>query len=277
MCPLREPVGGGGTLLSSVFEDPDPYRWVPRDPPPPSTSSVPFPRPHVRPTWVVPTTTHPTASASSPSHGSEGRDFATLEHSERRRSHRSNASRCTPLPVMPQYRVEHGPDLPGLWESDSLSGSGGSGSVSPSSPKGRRGRAGLRTSEMREVARARMIILFTFAQSAVEEGDLQHANRYVQLACRVGTRYNVRIPPSFRDRFCRRCLGYFHEGATVRTRIRSGRRIRTCLSCGAIRRRPIPKAVSSGTEGGSAGLQGSPEIVAVEDAELPEEEAEDEG
>ena len=139
-----------------------------------------------------------------------------------------------------------------------------------------RGRQGLRTAQMREVARTRIILLFTHAQEAAEGGDLMRAGRYVRLARRIGTRYNVRIPSPFRDRFCRHCLAYLHEGRTVRTRLHPGRKVRTCLACGTITRTLHPKGRAPEVEVNSAGLEESPEELAVEEDELPEEESEDE-
>ena len=140
-----------------------------------------------------------------------------------------------------------------------------------------RGRQGLRTAQMREVARTRIILLFTQAQVAAEGGDLVRAGRYVRLARRIGTRYNVRIPRLFRERFCRHCLAYLHEGRTVRTRLHPGRKVRTCLACGTITRSLHPRGRTPEGEVESVGLEASPEELAAEEDELPEEEGEDEG
>jgi ribonuclease P protein subunit RPR2 len=77
-----------------------------------------------------------------------------------------------------------------------------------------------------------------FAAAAVEARGRhpELANRYVQLARRIGMRYNVRLPHEYRELYCRACSAYWAEGVTVRTRLRSGMRVRSCLLCGATRR-----------------------------------------
>ncbi len=52
-------------------------------------------------------------------------------------------------------------------------------------------------------------------------------------------RYNVRIVAEYRDLYCRGCSTFWVEGRTVRTRLRAGRRVRTCLACGRVRRVPV--------------------------------------
>jgi ribonuclease P protein subunit RPR2 len=93
---------------------------------------------------------------------------------------------------------------------------------------------------MVRVARQRISDLFALADREVRGGDIEFANRYVELARRIGMRYNVRLSREYRDLYCRSCSAFWVEGRTVRTRLRSGRRVRTCLRCG--RQRRIPTA-----------------------------------
>jgi RNase P subunit RPR2 len=60
-------------------------------------------------------------------------------------------------------------------------------------------------------------------------------------------RYNVRLMPEYRELYCRGCSSYWVEGRTVRTRLRSGRRVRTCLVCGRTRRVPLHPPADSRT------------------------------
>lgn len=89
------------------------------------------------------------------------------------------------------------------------------------------------------VAQERIKLLFDRAEEASHRGAPVLAKRYVALARRIGTRYNVRLTPEQRDRFCRACMTYFVEGVSVRTRLRSGRRVRTCGACGRSYRRNV--------------------------------------
>jgi len=120
------------------------------------------------------------------------------------------------------------------------------------------GRRGRRTGTMVRIAHERIDELFALAAREAGGPDPRLADRYVTLARKVGTRYNVRLRPEYRELYCRRCSVYWVEGRTVRTRIASGRRSRTCLSCGEVRRtrirpppsrtgRPIPESTGAGT------------------------------
>jgi ribonuclease P protein subunit RPR2 len=95
---------------------------------------------------------------------------------------------------------------------------------------------------MVRIARERIADLFALAEREAGRPDGRFANRYVQLARKVGTRYNVRLPVEYRELYCRGCSAYWVEGRTVRTRLRGARRVRTCLACGRTRRVPITKA-----------------------------------
>lgn len=89
---------------------------------------------------------------------------------------------------------------------------------------------------MVRIAHERIDDLFALADREATLGDPLLAHRYVILARKVGTRYNVRLRPEYRELYCRSCSTYWVEGRTVRTRVRSGRRTRTCLACGRARR-----------------------------------------
>jgi ribonuclease P protein subunit RPR2 len=108
----------------------------------------------------------------------------------------------------------------------------------------RGGRRGRRTATMVRVARERISALFALAEREAATGHAELSDRYVDLARRVGTRYNVRVLSEYRELYCRGCSTFWIEGRTVRTRLRSGRRIRTCLRCGRERRTLLREAQS---------------------------------
>jgi ribonuclease P protein subunit RPR2 len=91
---------------------------------------------------------------------------------------------------------------------------------------------------MVQIARERIDILMIEADQAALAGKLEHADRFVDLARRVGMRYNVRVPTSYRRRFCRGCYRYLQPGASSRTRLGRGRVVTTCLRCGHVSRIP---------------------------------------
>jgi len=90
-----------------------------------------------------------------------------------------------------------------------------------------------------DVARERIELLMGQAEKAALSGSMDLADRYVEMARRVGMRYNVRIPRAHRRKFCRRCHGFMLPGSTSRTRLSRGRVVHTCLRCGHVNRRPL--------------------------------------
>jgi len=109
---------------------------------------------------------------------------------------------------------------------------------------------------MVRIARERISTLFVLAEREAASGHGELADRYVAIARRVGTRYNVRVLPEYRELYCRGCSAFWSEGRTVRTRLRSGRRVRTCLRCGRERRTLLRGAKAAGRAAGDAGRPG---------------------
>ncbi len=97
---------------------------------------------------------------------------------------------------------------------------------------------------MVRIARERIDDLFGLAEQESQRGELDLANRYVALAREIGARYNVRLLSQYREVYCRGCSVYWIEGRTVRTRLRSGHRVRTCLRCGRARRIGLRRATA---------------------------------
>ncbi|MEM3342251.1 MAG: hypothetical protein QW728_06120 [Thermoplasmata archaeon] len=62
------------------------------------------------------------------------------------------------------------------------------------------------------------------------------AKRYYNHLKRLSSKFNIRLPRYIRFRFCRKCGEPLVAGKTVRIRIRSGKRIATCLQCGEVMR-----------------------------------------
>lgn len=111
---------------------------------------------------------------------------------------------------------------------------------------------------MVRIAHERIDDLFALAARESTRGDPALANRYVVLARKVGTRYNVRLLPEYRELYCRACSAYWVEGRTVRTRLRSGARLRSCLLCGHQRRTRIRHRVRPAGSPSSPGGTGVP-------------------
>jgi ribonuclease P protein subunit RPR2 len=87
--------------------------------------------------------------------------------------------------------------------------------------------------ENKAIATERIERLFELAEQ-VSNRRLELADRYVQLAWKLATRYNVRMPPRLKGKFCRKCMAFLKPGMScrVRTRPNPPRVIVTCLRCG---------------------------------------------
>ncbi|MCI4371066.1 MAG: ribonuclease P [Thermoplasmata archaeon] len=93
----------------------------------------------------------------------------------------------------------------------------------------------------RRIAGERMAVLFRLAESEALRRHALRARRYVELARRIGMRYNVRVPSPFKRSFCKECFAFLLPSVTSRVRIGGGRVIVTCASCGAVQRFPYRK------------------------------------
>lgn len=90
----------------------------------------------------------------------------------------------------------------------------------------------------RRIALERMTTLFGLAESEALHGRAGRARRYVELARRLGMRYNVRVPAAFKRSFCKKCLSFLLPPVSARIRVGRGRIIVTCTACGAVQRFP---------------------------------------
>ncbi|HTT34335.1 MAG TPA: ribonuclease P protein component 4 [Thermoplasmata archaeon] len=133
---------------------------------------------------------------------------------------------------------------------------------------------------MVRVARERVADLFALAETEARRGPLDLANRYVGLARRIGMRYNIRLPSEYSAWYCRGCSSYWIEGRTVRTRLRGGRQVRTCLVCGRARRIPLKPAAGARARDAADSLRAasSPSVALVEGGDgAPPDDDDDDG
>ena len=84
-----------------------------------------------------------------------------------------------------------------------------------------------------KIAKERIDILFDEAKKTKEK-DLQ--KRYVQLARKIGMRFNVRLTSEQKRCFCKYCESYFSSDA--RRRLKDGILIIACPACRKINRMP---------------------------------------
>lgn len=88
-----------------------------------------------------------------------------------------------------------------------------------------------------KIASERIEILMQRAEEAFAK-DKKRANRYAELARKIGMRYNVRLPKKWKRRICRKCSAFLKPGSNCRVRIYKGRVIITCLECKNVVRIP---------------------------------------
>lgn len=102
--------------------------------------------------------------------------------------------------------------------------------------------------EERKIASERINVLFSLAEKYALQGKPQRANRYVQLAWKIGMRYNVQIPSHLKKRYCRGCHIFLRPGVNCRVRLTGDRITMACQNCGRQYRYPILKEKRASTK-----------------------------
>ena len=92
---------------------------------------------------------------------------------------------------------------------------------------------------MINIAGERIDILFDLAEEEALAHNLHRANRYVELARKIGMRYNVRIPRRYRRSYCKHCHSYLVPSINSRVRLRGKRTVIFCENCGDYMRMPF--------------------------------------
>ncbi|MEM5854005.1 MAG: ribonuclease P protein component 4 [Candidatus Aenigmatarchaeota archaeon] len=80
---------------------------------------------------------------------------------------------------------------------------------------------GIRTKKpewQRKIAWERIRILFNLAEKELEKHP-ERSKRYVELARKIGLRYNIRLPRNLKRKFCKKCNTLLKPGTTCTVRI----------------------------------------------------------
>ncbi|MFH1424641.1 MAG: ribonuclease P [archaeon] len=91
----------------------------------------------------------------------------------------------------------------------------------------------------KSIAAERIEILFKEA-----EGSSEHANRYVELARKIGMKYRVRISKEYKRKYCKHCHAYLKMGKNCKVRLNQNRfphLVIHCEECGEVMRIPYKK------------------------------------
>jgi ribonuclease P protein subunit RPR2 len=99
----------------------------------------------------------------------------------------------------------------------------------------RRGR-GRRSKDTEQIAQERIDILLKEAAAAVRADRKDRSKRYVDLARKIGMRYNVPLPAQGKRWVCLGCGVFMVPGRNATLRLRPQRTIIRCLDCGKIKR-----------------------------------------
>ncbi len=88
-----------------------------------------------------------------------------------------------------------------------------------------------------KIAQERVEKLLKIARKVFDENP-KLAKRYVELAWKIKTRYNLDLPKRIRLKFCRKCQTLWVPEKTCRFRLNSSKVVISCLNCGCQKRYP---------------------------------------
>jgi ribonuclease P protein subunit RPR2 len=93
-----------------------------------------------------------------------------------------------------------------------------------------------------KIARERIDKLFDLAEKEFKKNP-ERSIRYIELARKIGMRYNVRLPKQMKRKFCKSCNILLKPGVTSKVRIDSKNKVKVikCLKCNRIYRYPYKK------------------------------------
>ncbi|MDI6721526.1 MAG: hypothetical protein QMD85_03985 [Candidatus Aenigmarchaeota archaeon] len=80
------------------------------------------------------------------------------------------------------------------------------------------------------IAKERIEILFKEAEMRAKKDDYGLQRRYVRLAKRIGMRYNVKISPYLKRKYCKYCYTFLFPKSKVR--LEKGMVTIKCFNCG---------------------------------------------
>ena len=92
--------------------------------------------------------------------------------------------------------------------------------------------------EQRQIANERIVKLFDNADRQLELSKIENrqyhlslAQRYVDIANKISTKFKVKLPQRLKRRVCKNCATLFIPGANCRVRLRNKMVVYYCESC----------------------------------------------
>jgi ribonuclease P protein subunit RPR2 len=91
----------------------------------------------------------------------------------------------------------------------------------------------------KDLVKDRIEILFKQAGESFKKHP-ERSRRYIEMALKLSTRYNVRLSPEMKRKFCKSCKSLLIPDLSSRTRTSPSQKalIITCQECGHITRHP---------------------------------------
>ena len=99
---------------------------------------------------------------------------------------------------------------------------------------------GKRPKWMIEIAKERMEILFNRAEMEFINHP-ERSNRYVELALKLSTKYNTKVPEKWARRYCKNCKSFLSPGRNCTVRLVNSEVNIFCGECGHVMKIPYHK------------------------------------
>jgi len=87
----------------------------------------------------------------------------------------------------------------------------------------------------KKIAEERIQILFDLAEKEFKKYP-ERSSRYVELARKIGLRYNIRLPKETKRKFCKNCNTLLKPGLTSKIRFQNKTLTIKCVVCNKIYR-----------------------------------------
>jgi ribonuclease P protein subunit RPR2 len=88
------------------------------------------------------------------------------------------------------------------------------------------------------IAKERIEILFKEAEENFKKHP-ERSKRYVELARKIGLRYNVRFSKELKRKFCKNCNSLLIPGVSSKVRVEKKNLIIKCLKCNKLYKYPV--------------------------------------
>ncbi|MEM1684244.1 MAG: hypothetical protein QW483_00265 [Nanopusillaceae archaeon] len=91
---------------------------------------------------------------------------------------------------------------------------------------------------MKDIKKIAINRIFYLYKKALEifDKDPDLARRYIKIILEIKKKSRIKIIKNLRNKFCKKCYTVWIPGKTLSIRIRKGRIIYRCLTCGNIKR-----------------------------------------